>query len=207
MDDWVRLSMRRNRGWPWPDDSWGLSPMFGDDGWCRSCGMPLREQRGSLVLRTKGLANVSGAWVPNWRFDAICLDGALAQAVADRFAVALSPVEWRGAAPIDGAAQIVVSSTAESWFDPDELSRVTRARHGVTGRRCDECDRWRWMPVAAAALPRPRVDAVTDDQDVVASPEWFGDGWNSFREIAFRRSLAEVIAGAAPKDLAIAEFA
>jgi hypothetical protein len=169
--------------------------------------MPLREQRGSLVLRAKGLANVSGAWVPNWRFDAICLDGALAQAVADRFAVALSPVEWRGAAPVDGAAQIVVASTAESWFDPDELSRVTSARHGVTGRRCDECDRWRWMPVAAAALPRPRVDAVTDDQDVVASPEWFGDGWNSFREIAFRRSLAEVIAGAAPKDFAIAEFA
>lgn len=35
MNDYVEIVLRRNRGWPWPEDSWGLSPMYGEDGWCR----------------------------------------------------------------------------------------------------------------------------------------------------------------------------
>lgn len=55
MSDLVMLYSRRNRGWPTAEASWGLTPMFGADGWCRGCGRPLREQTGSIVPRTKGL--------------------------------------------------------------------------------------------------------------------------------------------------------
>jgi hypothetical protein len=42
--DFVQLDWKRNRGWPWPEDSWGLDSMYGPDGWCHACGIPLREQ-------------------------------------------------------------------------------------------------------------------------------------------------------------------
>lgn len=32
MNEYVELYLKRNRGWPWPEDSWGLTPMFGEDG-------------------------------------------------------------------------------------------------------------------------------------------------------------------------------
>lgn len=44
--------------------------MYGEDGWCRACGVPQRAQCGSMVLQRKGLT-VAGAWVPNWQFDTI----------------------------------------------------------------------------------------------------------------------------------------
>jgi phosphoenolpyruvate synthase len=72
--DFVELYFKRNRGWPWPEENWGLTPMFGDDGWCHACGVPKREQAASLVLQRKGLSDPSGAWVPNWQFDVICMD-------------------------------------------------------------------------------------------------------------------------------------
>ena len=80
MDDFVELCAKRNRGWPWPEDSYGLTPMFGKGGWCRSCGTPLHAQSGSLVLQRRGLT-VSGAWVPNWQFDVICMEQSLADLV------------------------------------------------------------------------------------------------------------------------------
>lgn len=36
MTEYVELHLERNRGWPWPEDSWGLTPTFGEDGWCHA---------------------------------------------------------------------------------------------------------------------------------------------------------------------------
>jgi len=44
MMDYAELALRRNRGWPWPEKSRGLTPMYDEDGWCDSCGMPNRAQ-------------------------------------------------------------------------------------------------------------------------------------------------------------------
>jgi hypothetical protein len=54
------LSLKRNRGWPWPENSYGLTPLFGEDGWCRSCGVPRHPQTGSLILQRKSF-KVRGA--------------------------------------------------------------------------------------------------------------------------------------------------
>ena len=206
MSDHVGLYLKRNRGWPWPDDSFGLSPMFGPDGWCLGCGMPLHEQSGSLVLRRKELAQIEGAWIPNWQFEAICLDRSLAEAVAARFDVDVRPVAWHGEPPGE-AAQIVAHSVGDSWFDHDELRARTIARHGTAGATCLECDRWRWMPLPFESLPPLRIKPGLGSADIAASPEWFGDGWNSFRKILVVRELAELIVDASPKDFRIQEMA
>jgi hypothetical protein len=206
----VELFTKRHRGWPWPEDSWGMDPMFGDDGWCRSCGTPRRSQSGSLVLQRKGMGHCQGAWVPNWQFDAICLEQDLADQVASRFDVELRPVAWPRSPP-GQASQIVAPCVGDRWFDPDELRERTTAQHGTAGARCPECGVWRWMPLLFGDLPRfgrlppLRVEPGLGDVDVAASPEWFGDGWNSFRQILLRRELAEMLVAASPKDFAIHE--
>lgn len=204
MSDFVELYLKRNRGWPWPEDSWGLTPMFGDDGWCHACGVPQRPQCGSLVLQRKGLARVEGAWVPNWQFDALCLERSLAEAVADRFAVELLPIAWHGTPP-GVAEQIVAPSVSDAWFDPGELREAAIAQHDVAGQVCAECGVWRWMPLAFGTLPQLRITPPLSEVDIAASPEWFGDGWNSYRQILVRRELAELLAGASPKDFRIRE--
>jgi hypothetical protein len=40
---------------------------------------------------------------------------------------------------------------------------------------------------------------------VACRPEWFGDGWNAFREVLVRRELASMIVDASPRDFRIAE--
>lgn len=204
MTDFVELNLKRNRGWPWPEDSWGLSPMFGEDGWCRSCGVPRRPQSGSLTLQRKGLTAVEGAWVPNWQFDAICMEQRLADDVAARFSVETLPIDWRGSPP-GAAAQIVVPSVGEVWFDAEELREAAIAQHGTAGTTCAECAVWRWMPLAFGTLPPLRITPPLGEVDVAASPEWFGDGWNSYRQILVHRELAELLADASPKDFAIKE--
>jgi hypothetical protein len=42
--------------------------------------------------------------------------------------------------------------------------------------------------------------------DVAGSPEWFGDGAQSFRESVMRRALAQLISGASPRDFRIQEL-
>lgn len=195
----VEMVLRRNRGWPWPDDSWGLTPMFGEDGWCRACGTPLSEQIGSLRLQRKGMQAARGAWIPNWRFDAICLDAALAEEVRARFPVSLLPLKWpRGEDA--GAFQLVVPSGDVAWFDRDELGAAARARHGTDGARCGRCGTWRWMPLEGDLLPPLCVPGRELCGDAVASPEWFGDGCQSFRQILVRRSLGELLVHASPRD-------
>ena len=94
--------------------------MFGEDGWCHACGVPKGPQTGSIVLQRKGFKVVEGAWVPNWQFDALCLERSVADEAASRFELDLLKVEWHGTPPGE-AMQIVVPSVGEAWFDPDEL--------------------------------------------------------------------------------------
>jgi hypothetical protein len=203
--DFVELSLKRNRGWPWPECSFGLAPMFGDDGWCRSCGIPTREQSGSLVLQAKGMSKAEGAWVPYWRYDAICLSEELASVVADRFVVELRGVEWRGRGTPPPASQVVVASGNEPWFDETALREVLVTEHGTAGAECGECGVWRWMPLASERLPTPTI--VASGSDVVASPEWFGDGFKSFRQIAVSASLGELIGSSSPRDFLVRSWA
>jgi hypothetical protein len=200
MTNFVQLYWKKNRGWPWPEDSWGLSPMFGPEGWCHSCGVPRHEQNGSLALERKGL-KVEGAWTPYWRFDAICLEQSLADEVAGKFRVSMLPVRWHGTAPGE-ASQIVVPSVGEAWFDSDGLREKAIERHGTAGATCPECGVWRWMPLTFGMLPPLKVE-LSDDVDIAASPEWFGDGWKAFRQILVRRELAELIAKASPRDFKV----
>lgn len=204
MSEYVELYFKRNRGWPWPEESWGLTPMFGEDGWCRSCGVPKREQCGSLVLQRKGFSKVDGGWIPNWQFDAICLEKSVADVVGGRFSVEMRAVDWRGASPGE-AIQIVVPSVGEAWFDPDELREKAVAQHGSAGATCADCGTWRWMPLAFGMLPPLRITADLGEVDIAASPEWFGDGWSAYRQILVRRELAQLIASSSPKDFKVQE--
>lgn len=202
--DFVYLHLKRNRGWPSPDDSWGLSPMFGDDGWCRSCGMPLREQCGPLTMRRAGMARPEGAWVPNWRFDALCVSSELST-LLETYDLDLRPIAWAsgGDAP---ASQVVLPTVQGTWFDPEELYERTVARHGIAGGDCAACGRWRWMPLPLAELP-PFVGDREMEVDAAASPEWFGAGHQSYRRFMLRRNLAQLIADESPKDFVVVEIA
>jgi hypothetical protein len=99
----------------------GSCAEFGEDGWCHACGVPKGPQTGSIVLQPKGFKVAEGGWVPNWQFNAICLESSLAEDAASRFQLDLLKVEWHGV-PSGQAQQIVVPSVGESWFDHDELS-------------------------------------------------------------------------------------
>jgi len=203
LNEFVALDEKRNRGWPWPQQSFGLGPMFGDDGWCRDCGMPLREQQGSLTLERKDMATISGAWVPYWRY-VICLEQSLADEVSARFTVELRPMEWRGFPP-GSAQQIVIPTVGTQWFDAEELRAASTTRNGSDGARCHGCNRWRWMPVGWDLFPPLRIQPPLVDVDIAASPEWFGAGWNSYQEILVRRELAELLAEASPRDFVVTE--
>jgi hypothetical protein len=201
--DYVGLFYKRNRGWPSPENSWGLTPMFGPDGWCASCGTPLNGQIGPLTLRRSGLT-VVGAWVPNWRFDTICLPEALADEIRVRFNVELREVAWARSSP-ERAFQMVIPSTPSAWFAPDQLRERALDRHGVAGASCPACGIWRWMPLSFDLLPALRINAAWGDLGAVASPEWFGAGCQSFRQVLFHRPLAELIASASPRDFKLQE--
>jgi hypothetical protein len=204
MSEYVVLEPRRNRGWPSPEASYGLTPMFGEDGWCHSCGVPKHPQTGSLTLQRKGLAKATGAWMPNWIFDTYCLDQAIAEEVRGRFRVDLRPVAWAGKDQHGAEVQqIVVPTVGPAWFDQDELRERVIARHGTAGATCAGCGIWRWLPLPFESWPPLRIDLSSAESDVAASPEWFGDGWKAFRHVLFRRELAELIAKASPRDFVV----
>lgn len=203
MSEYVDLCAKRNRGWPWPEESFGLTPMFGEEGWCRSCGVPKHGQTGALVLQRKALT-VVGAWVPYWQWNAICLERSVAEEAATRFDLELRVVEWPKTPPGE-AMQIVVPTIGDAWFDPGELREKLIAKHGTAGATCSECGTWRWMPLGFGLLPPLRVKPGLGNADIAASPEWFGDGWNAFREVVVRRELAEFLVAASPRDFRIGD--
>lgn len=156
--------------------------MYGEDGWCHFCGVPCHAQTGSLILQRKSF-KVHGAWMPYWQYDAICIEAGLADELAQNFRVDLIDLEWHATSP-GKARQIIAPPIGDGWFDPDQLRARLIARHRMAGAECAECGVWRWMPLGFAPVPPltsevlpPVVDVPAfEDHDVVASPEWFGDG-------------------------------
>jgi hypothetical protein len=200
--DFVTLVLRRNRGWPWPEDSWGLSPMYGEDGWCPTCHIPAREQIGNLILRRSGLT-ATGAWVPNWKFDVLCLEEALAAEVAGRFPVALRPIDAPKSGERMKAMQLIIPTTSTHWFDEGELIEQTTRRHGEAGAACATCGAWRWLPLPKAELPPAVPHPSWAGQPAIASPEWFGAGGQSYRQVALARPLGELLAERSPRDFTL----
>jgi hypothetical protein len=145
------------------------------------------------------MSRAEGAWVPNWLFDVICIDGNLADRLSQEFNAELREVEWRGQS-IGEARQLVVPSAADDWFDHDATSRAATQAHGTPGSVCSGCGTWRWMPLTFEQLPAPKLEQESIGRDIIASHEWFGDGWKSFRKILLRTELATVIADASPRD-------
>ncbi|MDF2562984.1 MAG: hypothetical protein K0R99_4430 [Microbacterium sp.] len=197
----MQLKFKRNRGWPWPEDSWGLTPMFGEQGWCHACGVPKAPQTGSLVLQRKSM-RPEGGWLPYWRYDSLCVGEDVADAIRGRFNVELRKIEWHASSP-GRAFQILIPSVGERWFDPGALEKKAIEHHGRTGARCSECGIWRWMPLDFGILP-PIVDLdVLAGADVAASAEWFGAGFMAFRQWLVKRELAELIQAASPRDFVV----
>ncbi len=169
--DFVALSSWFTSGWPWPDDSWGMSPVYGEDGWCRSCGVPKHEQTGSLVIRATKFPT-SAFWTPNWMFDQLCVRLPDAQALLARHELRTMPVTTpKSRTDIVSLLPVVTES---AWFDASELGRAVAARHGHTGDRCEECGIWRWNSLPLEQLPTPRLAHVAEEVHLVSSPEWPG---------------------------------
>lgn len=55
-------------------------------------------------------------------------------------------------------------------------------------------------------MPPYRYAAMGSAVHVAASPEWFGDGCQAFRQIIVRRRLAEMMVEASPRDFRIQEI-
>jgi hypothetical protein len=201
--EFVELRLKRNRGWPWPESSYGLDPMFGEDGWCHSCGVPKKPQPGPIILQRKGFAKPTGAWMPYWSYDVYCLDRLLAEQVKERFAVELREVHWPKKGPDGSAWQMVVPTVGPEWFPEKQLRERVIAKHSVAGATCPECGVWRWLPLGFDDLPALQVGLTSLDVDVAASPEWFGDGLKAFRQVLMRRELAELLAAASPRDFKV----
>lgn len=155
-----------------------------------------------MILQSKG-KDFKGAWVPYWQYDAVCLDDETAGKVAAQFEVKLLEVQWRGK-DAGRACQIVVPSIGSNWFDVKELDVRVKSVHGQSGAACAECQTWRWLPLDFSEAPPVVADPKSwAPYDVVASPEWFGDGWQAFRQILYKRELAELIASASPRDFRV----
>ena len=201
---WVALSTG-SAGWPWPDESWGLGPIYGDGGWCRGCGTPLVEQSGPLIIRKFPTADV---WTPNWRHDVVCVSERVAVDISGRFNVELGEVHKPRTGPT-GARQILPVQTGVQWYRQADLASPIRALHGEhhgdrMGASCGTCDRWRWLPISVGAAPIA-ASALAESSDVIVSPEVFGAGMKSFRHMLFRRPLAETLAAASPRSCRLVE--
>ena len=202
--EFVRLDLTRNRGWPWPESSFGLEPMFGKHGWCRSCGTPSCEQSGSLVLQARGLGNTRGTWTPNWQFDVICVEERLAARLeADLGLPFRSVVTPKGQAlPV---RQLVVEPSPYPWYHEADLHRALVAAHGSAGARCDTCGRFRWLPLDERKLPTPEIPRAVKGGHIVASMERFGDGMKTFRHLRFSRQLAGAMLSHGNCDFAVVD--
>lgn len=185
------------------EDSYGLGPMYGDDGWCRGCGTPLHEQTGPLVMQGSTFPTAS-VWMPNWRFDTVCVAGDIAEHVARNFKVTLGEVHQPRHGDI-GVRQLLPRPSAAPWYATKDLSRAVRDRHGhhsgrmTGGSTCRSCGRWKWLPVSEGGAP-VQSRALVSDADVLASPETFGDGLSSFRHLLFRRPLGDYLLSKAKRN-------
>lgn len=198
---WVGLTTRFTSGWPWPEESYGLDPMFGAGGWCHQCGTPLRAQSGSLIIQGRKFPTAN-VWMPNWIFDAICVSADVATEISERFSIASREVH-KPRQSVTGVVQLLPAVTEELWYDPDRLSTAVRARHREydgdrVGTRCSACSRWKWLPVSEGEAPI-QPSSLNAESDLIASPEVFGDGLSAFRHLLFRKPLAEILVAANPR--------
>lgn len=205
--DWVSISPRNTPGWPWPEESYGLGPMYGDDGWCRGCGTSLVEQSGPLVMQGSKFPTAD-VWMPNWLFDVVCVSGQTAADIAQRFSVDLGEVHKPRKGPT-GVQQILPALTVDPWRRPQDLAAAVRTRHSEyygdrTGSTCATCDRWKWLPISEHEAPMI-ASALNSTSDVIASPEVFGDGLKAFRHLLFRRPLGETLVAVSPRNWALVE--
>ena len=164
--------------------------------------MPLREQIGPLMLQRRSLT-VSGAWKPNWLFDALCVAPPGAEKIESLFDVELRPIAWPTPRMSDPAFQIIIPVVGERWYDPAELDAACQARHGAPGKRCPKCQTWRWYGIDA---PPPRFFDIHSDVAIALSPEVFGDGCAAFRKTLVRRDLAALLTSAGHQDLGVREL-
>jgi hypothetical protein len=201
----VDLSFRFTPGWPWPESSWGLDPMYGPHGWCHACGTPTAPQTGHLTLQGNGFP-AAPVFVPHWQYDAVCLDAATAATVASGFRVAMREVH-KPRTGGTGVQQLLPEVTGSDWYDPTDLAVAARDSHPhdeSVGSTCQECGHWRWLPLSPGQAPA-RLESIKADGDVIASPEIFGAGWKTFRHLLFRRPLAELLVAANPRTWSIRE--
>jgi hypothetical protein len=204
--EFVEPQLRRNRGYPWPESSYGLDPMFGVEGWCHGCGVPFREQSGPVVLQTRTIKSTKGAFMPGWRFDVLCVaDEALEQ--WDGAPLELRPVSWHTQSR-GSVSQIVPHVSAKPWFDPDSLAAAIGGLrpNEEAGTRCASCERWKWTPLSAADCPELRLTRADADYPLNASPEYFGSGLQGFRQVVVSRELGTFLQRQSPRDFTLAEL-
>lgn len=201
-DDFVALDSRFTSGWPWPESSWGLDPMYGEAGWCHACGVPAAAQTGSMVLR-RAKFPTSAFWMPNWRFDALCVRLAEARHIVEHFDLITLPITTPKVQDT-GFVQLLPEVSAEPWFAPDELSSIATMRHGSPGAECRGCGTWRWLPIPTREQPAATIRASVGVH-FVASPEWFGDGFKAMRAIRVSRPLAQQLVALNPRVWSIQE--
>lgn len=206
---WVSLTTKFTPGWPWPEDSYGMDPRFGADGWCRGCGTPFHEQTGPLTIQGSKFPT-SPVWMPNWSFDVVCVSAEVAAEVVGRFDVRLRPVHKPHQGPTD-TMQILPAVTQRDWYDSAALSLAVRERHRrfsgeQTGSACVVCGRWKWLPVSEEDAPIRASSLDGTFGDVLASPEDFGDGLKSFKQLLFSRPLGEFLASAHPKSWSVVDI-
>lgn len=206
--DWVALTTRFTPGWPWPESSFGMDPRYGSSGWCHECGTPTQEQTGALTIQGSKFPT-SPVWMPNWMYDVVCVDAAIATEIIRGFEVQLGDIH-KPRTGATGAMQIIPSVTANEWHDPAELAEAVIARHGDsngdrTGNRCGACETWKWLPVGEdeASVRLSALEGASGD--VVASPETFGDGLVSFTHLLFRRALGELLVAAHSRHWSLVE--
>lgn len=204
MSTYVEILVRRPRGWPWPEDSLGLDSVYGESGWCHECGTPQTGQVGALRLQKRGLT-VAGGWVPNWLYDFYCVENPVVE-TGRGLGLEFRPIHNPKGEDL-GASQIIITPSTVPWFDEEELEQIIAPRHGVGSVRCEVCGCRRWMPMKLANLPTPNPQVFVERPLVVSSPEHFGDGRQSMRNILWRRDAADYLLSVGPRDFIVgAEF-
>ncbi len=203
--DWVALDFRFTPGWPWPERSFGLDPMYGEDGWCHECGTPVRQQIGPLTIQGSGFP-AADVWIPNWRYDSVCVSGKLAEQLRDHFNVKMREVHKPRHGPT-GVQQLVPSISERPWYATAALSESVRKRHPEdvqAGTHCATCGTFKWFPANEGDVAIS-AESLETAAPVVASAELFGDGRKSFRHLLFRRRLADLLAEANPRTFSVKE--
>jgi hypothetical protein len=198
MVKYLQLGFDRNRAWPWPKTDFDrvCDAAYGEGGWCSECCRPLTDRPRNMVLMSGGKP-VKGVWVPYFWYDSWCVDRATFDSFPFASEFATGAVTWRGGDGGD-AVHLVIPVYSQPLFDPAELERRTVERHGRAGRECPVCGAWRWMPLGfRSTLPDPVVSIEgADSPPAIASPEIFGDGGKTFREVFFREDVAAALQAA-----------